>query len=117
MKKLKYRKRITRIERLVYLTLSSFLIIYGIISIPNGGLYLPGKFGGVVFHGMPLLILYFSILCFVAYFILKIVGHYDKNENALFYMRSTRVISYLGFAFFITALLLDTFIFKNSTLS
>ena len=118
MKKRHYRKQITRTERIVYLTLASSLLIYGIISFRNGGLYLPSKFGGgVVFHGMPHLTLLLSMLCFVTFCFLKLVGHYDEKENGWLYMRFTRLTSYLGFALFIAALLMDTFIFKNSSSS
>ena len=81
----------------------------------NDGLYIPGKFGGVVFHGIPLVILYLLILCFVAYCVLKIVGHYDTRNNEVAYRRFAKLLSFLGFGLFILVLILETFLFRNST--
>jgi hypothetical protein len=115
MRRLHTGKHITKAERISYLVLASFLLGYGTISFINDSLYIPGKFGGAIFHGIPLLILYLSMLCFVAYSVLKIVGHYDNRENELAYRRFSKLVSFLGFGLFIVALLLETFFFQNST--
>jgi hypothetical protein len=115
MRRLHSGKHISTVERLAYLILASFLLVYGTISLINDGLYIPGKFGGAVFHGIPLIILYSSMLCFATYCVLKIVRHYDKKENEMDYGRFAKLASFLGFGLFIAALLLETFVFQNST--
>ena len=105
MRRLHSGKHITKAERIGYLFLAAFLLGYGTISVLNNALYIPGKFGGAVFHSVPLIILYSSALCFVTYSVLKLVGHYNKRENALTYRRSARLVSSLGFGLFIMALL------------
>ena len=115
MKRLQSRKQITKAEQFGYLTLGLFLLVYGTISFLNDGLYIPGKFGGAVFHGIPLLTIYISMLCFVSYCVLKVVGHYDTRNNDLSYRRIAKTVSFLGFSLFIVALLLETFFFRNST--
>ena len=115
MSKLHSGKHRTRAELIGFLILACFLLVYGTISLLNDGLYIPGKFGGAVFHGIPLVILYLSILCFVAYCVLKIGGHYDTRNNEVAYRRFAKLLSFLGFGLFILVLLLETFFFQNST--
>jgi hypothetical protein len=55
------------------------------------------------------------LLCFVAYCVLKIIGHYDTRNNEVAYRRFAKLLSFLGLGLFILVLLLETFFFRNST--
>jgi hypothetical protein len=103
-------------ERIIYIILSSIMLVYGTFGVIIGDLYIPGKRRpGFHFHGVPAWIMYGAFLCAVANMMSVVVDHYDKRNNETNYKLFARVTQIAGWALFALALILDIFVFHNGT--
>lgn len=72
-------------------------------------MYMPSKYGrGINFYGTPALLLYASFMCIAANLLSVAIDHYDQQAKERSYKKFARVTEVLGFAFFISALILET---------
>ncbi len=102
-------------ERALSIIFSSILLVYGTIGIIIDDLYLPGKGGGVHFHGEPMWVMLVAFGCAIANLLSVVVDHYGKRNNETNYLLFARFTRIAGFVMFGLALFLDLFVFPEST--
>lgn len=102
--------------RVLYVVLSSCLLLYGTAGIVADAIYVPGKrTTGTDFHGEPAWILYAAMVCASANMLSVVVDHYDTRDNEVNYRRFATVTQWLGWGLFVLALVLDLLVFRKGT--
>ena len=100
--------------KFLYLSSAGFLAFYSIFSIWNNRMYLPRKYGGYqVFVEEGLWLFALAFIC-GAINILCMFLNYNMPEKKSKYKLLKRITFYLGWTLFISALVVDLFIFPKS---
>ncbi len=85
-------------ERLVYVILSLFLLVYGGCGVWSDHLDIPSKGGRVTLtlHGVPAWIMYGACICGCLVMLSVVIDHYDKRNNETKYKQFADVFRMLG---------------------
>ena len=101
--------------RIWHITLSCFLIVYGTVGVSLGGILVLGKRSSVIFHGVPMWLVFCAMLTAVANLLSVVLDHYDQRENEHHYRQWAKYTQVVGWFFFVAAFVLDIFVFRVGT--
>lgn len=94
-------------HRKFFITLSSFILGYGVIGLMIDDIYIPGKFHGHHFHGSEVWLMFGAFFFASVNLMLIVVDHYDKRNNEKYYNLLARLTQFTSLTLFILAHLIS----------
>ena len=101
--------KIPRFKRIVYLLLSSVLILYAAHGLSINDIYIPGRRGsrGMHYHDVSAWLMAGAIFSAAVNMISVLVDHFDRRNNEINYAHFAAFCEWLAAAFFILGLIFE----------